>query len=78
MRKDPREPLKHPQEILAQRIHIYIQSELSRAGINLQKISINGNAITVTVDKKVWEIESNLRNHLEKREWFTVEFLTSG
>ncbi len=54
-------------------INGYIESELEGAGINLQRISAEGNVITVTTDKKVpEEIMSGIRQ-LAASYGFTVK-----
>lgn len=58
--------------------HVYIESELKKAGINLQWISTDGNVITVTTDRKV--PEETMSNICEDAAYhgFTIKFLTSG
>jgi hypothetical protein len=55
--------------------YAYVKSQLEKAGINPQKISIDGTIIT---DKKVpKKIMSDLREHATDH-GITLKFLTSG
>ena len=59
-------------------IHVYVESELKKVGINLQRIGIDGNVITVTTDKKVpGKTMSNIREDAAYKD-LTIKFLTSG
>lgn len=59
-------------------IYAYIQPELRKAGINLQKFSKDGNVITVSTDMEVPEkIKSNIC-HCAACKGITIKFLTSG
>jgi hypothetical protein len=46
-------PQSFPLPSNAELTHVYIESELKKAGINLQRIGVDGNVITVTTDKKI-------------------------
>jgi len=69
-------PLPNPVEL----VHIYIRSELQKAGITLQRINIDilNKICSVMSDKKVPEgIMSNIRNYAGSK-GITMKFLTSG
>jgi hypothetical protein len=61
-------------------VHVYIESELKKEGINLlqiNRINIDGNIITVTTDKKVpEETMSNIHRYAAYK-GITIKFLTS-
>ncbi|HUV62712.1 MAG TPA: hypothetical protein VMW24_02380 [Sedimentisphaerales bacterium] len=70
MREEPVQnfPLPNEHELA----HIYIKSELENAGIEVQRISIDG---TITTDKEVpEEIKSRLREYAADK-GITVTFL---
>ena len=69
-------PQAFPEPHAAELIHVYIKSELEKAGIDLQKIGIIDRTVTVTTDTKVpEEIISSMREHVGPK-GFTINFLT--
>jgi hypothetical protein len=67
-------PLPNPVEL----VRVHIKSKLEKVGITPQRISIDGNVITVTTDKKSPEkIMSTIREYAAYK-GFTIKFLTSG
>jgi len=57
-----------------QLVHVYIESELKKAGINLQQYNIIDG--TVTTDKKIpEEIMSNIRRYAAYKN-ITIKFIT--
>jgi len=59
-------------------VDVYIKSELKTAGIELQRLSINGTNGSVTTDKKVpEEIMSSIREYADYK-GITIKFLSSG
>ena len=65
-------PLLNPAEL----VYVYIESELKKAGIELQKIDITDRTVTVTTDTNVpEEIMSSMRQHVGSK-GFTINFLT--
>ena len=68
-------PESFPQQNDFELVHVYVESELKKVGIELQQINIDG---TVTTDKEVpEEIVSSIRQYAANK-GITIEFLTSG
>ena len=75
MREESPQSFPCPEQNNAELVHVYIESELKKVGIELQQINING---TVTTDKNVpEEIMSSIRQYAASK-GITIEFLTSG
>jgi hypothetical protein len=76
MREEPPQSFPLPND--AELTHVYIESELKKAGINLQRISVDDKVITITTDKKIpKKTMSNIREDAAYH-GFTTKFLTSG
>lgn len=80
MREESAQSFPRPEQNNAELVHIYVKSELEKAGITLQRIGIDSpnKTCTVTTDIEVPEkIKSNICQFSDYK-GIAIKFLTSG